>query len=662
MLKSSVGKMRLFLPALCWMWVACGDTAEVCDNGVDDDGNGLADCDDAACFDSCTTTQGDVEVCDDGLDNDRDWLIDCDDRDCASSCDADGDGFVAVERGGLDCDDTNLGVHPDVPEVPYNGLDDDCNPSTADDDIDGDGFALADDCDDDAPNTYPGAPEVCGDRAINDCNSPDAAPSRSACFTHRSVSTADVTFVGTAPDAFTGFDVGAAGDTNGDGYDDLLIGAYGESANSGSTYLVHTRPNVELERVVDLSTAAAKWVGESEDDWSGRAVAGGHDLAGTGGTHAVIGAWYDDGSGNNAGAVYVVGTAANGTVELTDARAKLFGEDRVDYAGVDVASPGDVTGDGFADLLVGAEQNDSFGLNNPGAAYLVPGPLQGQIQLSDNDTFYRFLGSQANQRVGCKVASAGFVDDDAFPDILISACLANIGTKTNAGQVYLYTSELLQQHAPGDFLLVADDGNDDEPQREPSGAFGGFADGDIAGIDLSGAGDVDGDGRDEIVIGAAYNDDAGIDAGAVYVSLDPLTNMQTPEITILGERAGDLFGISVAGVGDVDGDGFDDIAVGAIGYDHPDGSADDAGALYLFFGPLMAGFDGLIDLSELDQGTLETRVIRLRGESAFDLVGQSVAAAGDTNGDGFSDVLVGAYGRDGGAPSSGAAYLFTFDP
>ena len=109
------------------------------------------------------TSADGVEDCDAEGDEDGDWLFDCADDDCVGVCDADRDGYITELRGGLDCDDNAFDVNPGAQEVPYTGLDEDCNPNTPDDDIDGDGFLLADDCNDANGNTWPGAPETCGD-------------------------------------------------------------------------------------------------------------------------------------------------------------------------------------------------------------------------------------------------------------------------------------------------------------------------------------------------------------------------------------------------------------------------------------------------------------------------------------------------------------------
>ncbi|GAB4343177.1 MAG: hypothetical protein Kow0099_21420 [Candidatus Abyssubacteria bacterium] len=134
------------------------------DDDLDGDGFGIAqDCDDA----DPGVNPGVAEVCDDGIDNDCDGLVDSNDPDCGvAPVDNDGDGFTSD----VDCDDNNPAVNPGAAEIPYNGIDDDCNPATPDDDLDGDGFNQGNDCDDNNAAVNPGAAEVCDDGIDNDCD------------------------------------------------------------------------------------------------------------------------------------------------------------------------------------------------------------------------------------------------------------------------------------------------------------------------------------------------------------------------------------------------------------------------------------------------------------------------------------------------------------
>ncbi|MCL4871904.1 MAG: integrin alpha [Anaerolineae bacterium] len=169
--------------------------------------------------------------------------------------------------------------------------------------------------------------------------------------------------------------------------------------------------------------------------------------------------------------------------------------------------------------------------------------------------------------------------------------------------------------------------------------------GDLAGYGVAGVGDVNGDGFGDLLVGAPFNDLAGNNAGAVYVVLGGATLASSNLGTFpifIGEVAGDEAGRTVAPAGDVNGDGFQDMLVGVMNHDAP---VSNAGAVYLILGG-----------SSISSGSLGSR-IKYTGEAVNDFAGSSIDAAGDVNGDGYMDFVVGAPQNDDGANQGGSAYI-----
>ncbi len=188
----------------------------------------------------------------------------------------------------------------------------------------------------------------------------------------------------------------------------------------------------------------------------------------------------------------------------------------------------------------------------------------------------------------------------------------------------------------------------------------GVAAGDYAGWSVSGAGDVDGDGFADLLVGALNADPTGSNSGAAYVvfggaggfpasiALGSLNG--SAGFAVNGAAADDRAGPAVSGTGDVNGDGFDDLLIGAYGAD-PTGSH--SGAAYVMFGGAGVGSGGAIELSTLDSSA----GFVMNGAAEYDFAGRAVSGAGDVNGDGFNDLLIGGAGVDLNGTSYGAAYV-----
>ncbi len=421
------------------------------------------------------------------------------------------------------------------------------------------------------------------------------------------LSMADAKLVGEATEDWAGTNVSGAGDVDGDGHDDLLVGAWGnyeEGTYAGVAYLLLG----PVTGTVELSMADAKLVGEEADDGADR-VSGAGDVDGDGLDDVLVGARGNDEGADSAGAAYLVLGPVTGTLDLSGADAKLIGDEASDYAGISVSGAGDVNGDGLADMLVGASD---VGGGSAGAAYLVLGPVTGTFDLSLADG--KLVAEGADDGAD-SVSGAGDMDGDGLDDVLVGAPFNDEGG-SQAGAAYVVLGPVTGtlDLSLADAKLVGEEGGDQA--------------GGVEGRGVASAGDVDGDGNDDVVVGASYNDQGGTYAGAAYLVLGPVTgtlDLSLADAKLLGGM-NDHAGYGVSGAGDVDDDGRDDLLVGAYG-DSEGGTF--AGAAYLVLGPAT----GTLDLDGADA--------KLVGERSNDCAGVSVAGVGDVDVDGHDDLLVG---------------------
>jgi hypothetical protein len=388
-------------------------------------------------------------------------------------------------------------------------------------------------------------------------------------------------------------------DFDGDGFADALAGAEGADA----AYLYRGGAGA-LDATADVVFAGAA------ASAFGRAVAYAGDLNADGFADVVAGAPLAA-----PGALFQAGQAS---VYFGSAAGDAVADGVIDgtlgaLLGSVVGPAGDVDADGYADLYVSAPGLES--------AFLFRGGPGAALDTTADATLAGTPGSSFGVDVG---VAAGDLNGDGFGD-LAAGGPGDDTAGTDAGRVDVWLG------GPGAFDPVADD------------AFFGGAPGDAFGSWVDGAGDVNGDGFAELIVGAASDDGAGADAGRAYVYFGgPGGPDAAADGTLDGEAAGDQLGARVAGLGDVNGDGFADVGAGAPASDAGGASA---GRAYVFFGAGGAALDAVAD------GVLT-------GAAAGDSFAM-IGAAGDLDGDGVDDVIVGAAFHDAGPLlNAGEALVF----
>lgn len=367
-----------------------------------------------------------------------------------------------------------------------------------------------------------------------------------------------------------------AGDVNADGFADLIVGAYSNDENGTDAGKAYVYSGLD-------GSLLYSFVGEYAGDRFGEAVSSAGDVNADGYDDIIIGAVRADQAGSEAGGAYVY-SGIDGTLIF-----EFAGQDPLDQFGNSVGSAGDVNSDGFDDVIVGAN-GDDYGGHDRGRAFVYSGQT--------GELLYAPWGTSAtNENYGGAVDGVGDVNMDGFDDFIVGAWF-HASYFSSPGYAYLYSG------IDGSLLH----------------RFSGENIADQFGWSVSGAGDVNRDSYPDIIVGAPWNrynfNPNGPGYAYVYSGRD-----YSLLYKFTGHSWLEHFGEDVAGAGDLNGDGYDEVMIGAP---KSDAYMLDGGLVYIY-----SGYDGTLLMSLLPEDT-------------GDWFGQSVAGDVDADGDGMADVMAGA--------------------
>lgn len=458
-----------------------------------------------------------------------------------------------------------------------------------------------------------------------------------------------------------GWTLAGGGDFNGDGLADIAIGApFADSPDAvggGRVYVVFGRTSgaVVLSKIA-AGEGGFVLDGLAVNDRLGRALVLPGDLNGDGLADLVVGAPFADPDGrDNAGATYVVFGGTGGAAPKLSAVVAgqggfvIAGASAGDYSGFSLGG-GDFNGDGLRDVLLGAYGHN----NNSGGAYVVYGRTAGgAVDLAAPFAGVVVNGARGGDYAGESVASLGDVNGDGFAELVVGAAWSDPPAGRDAGQAYVVFGRT------GDAPLELAD-----PVTAQAAALAGSRDGEGMGGLVVGLGDVNGDGRGDLAIGSGVEGSASKlyvvfgNAAVAGGELADLTALATGQggFVVDGTGVFDDGGLTAGAAGDLNRDGLADLVIGSPSADAAAGQ--NAGRAFVVFGKTSGE---VVSLAALADGT-GSGGFAIDGEQPGAWAGRAVQSAGDYNGDGFQDLLIGApYGDSASDPASadnaGRVYL-----
>lgn len=498
-------------------------------------------------------------------------------------------------------------------------------------DEDADGFTAGEDCDDTDPDIHPGADEVCGDNLDNDCD--DVVDEECA----ESLSATNAALLGERAGDRAGASVASAGDVNGDGQVDLIVGAREYSSGGqqlGRAYVVFGPIAPEARVLSDQPGITIE--GTQLGGGTGKRVSGLGDLDGDGlGEIMVTSDVADSSDWENTGMLHIFdGATLSGgdSVITTDtAVGTVSGRSNYNWLGGSIARSPDLNGDGVLDVWV-AGSGDRAGAAAGGAVFLLSGAdlLDDRAEDALDTAIVEILGTEESAYIGASQASVGDLTGDGLSDYALGVYLSS-ANGDSSGKVTLFSGT-----AEGTVTT-------DDAWVTWTGAAG-----DRLGCAVSTAGDQNNDGYADLWIGADRVDVSNADAGAALLvyggpELDRTTGSIDPvwDARLLGDRAGQGLGHTLDGTRDVDGDGRNDLVLGT-----PLAGLNVEGAVALVVGTV----EGSADIADRASHTWT-------GVNPEDRAGWQAQMGGDLLGTGQETVVVSAWESDRAGQDAGEVYI-----
>ncbi len=566
----------------------------------------------------CDDTRADVsplveEICD-GVDNDCDGLLDASDGTLSDGVvgylDADGDGLGSPEGFSFcelpdgfvaetgDCDDFDATITTSASwylDSDGDGYGDAQSPAEVCTDP-GEGYSAdSTDCDDSDATINPGASEICGDGVDNNCDA-ESTGCRDISG-NIDISDADASVSGYSNDHGRWL---SSADFDGDGVDELVTADISGAEGLGAIYIF---PPLAAGDSLVTGDAPGVVYGQSDDliGYSGQAVP---DLTGDGVPDLVT--LFSSYAAVIAGPLDGGFTIEDGTTARINTGMSSLSSDTTQLAA------GDFDGDGQADLVIGDPYySDEYSYS--GQAWLLPGPIE-DVDLSSLTDGAHITGEGSIYGyLGITVSSAGDVDGDGTAEVLLGANRSSSAGYSYGGRVHLIDGDRLSSSATID---------------DAAAYFYGTSSNGYFGQDADSAGDVDGDGYDDVVIGAynqGYSGKAYLFLGGSFSGAIADTQADASWST---SSANAYLGWRVAGAGDLDDDGFDDVLISEMLSSY---KTSYGGSVMLSYGPLAGNI------------TSESADAVLYSSQSYLYVGADIAGVGDVNGDGAPDIAVGAY-------------------